>query len=213
MDQKDIKAKILQYLSDIPFLWVLFESVFGADRQKQILYKSVYKPRYKILDFGCSVGNTTAAFTDFDYWGYDIDPKCIKYAQKRWERFSNVHFICGDILKKELAPESFDFVLFAGTGHHLNDIEIIPIFNELIRLLKERGELWFFDITRPNKNSPLTARILARIDRGRYLRTPEEYRKIIDELKFIRVSEEMVFPVRGVLIQQEDYCFFRLTKI
>jgi len=191
---------------------MLFERIFGADTQKKRIYRGAFKPRYSVLDFGCSVGNTTGAFLDFDYLGYDIDSKAIQYAKRKWKNSPTVKFECGNILDGKIKANSLDFVLFAGTGHHINDEEIILIFNELIRILKPNGELWFFDILKPDSQSPLMVRILAKIDRGKYIRTMEQYKRILESLSDIRITESKIIKVVGALVPQEDYGFFRLEK-
>ncbi len=202
----------LNKLAENSRLFEVFEKIFGADSQKKLAYRSAYKNGKRLLDFGCSTGNTTEAFLDFDYVGIDLDPGCIKYAKNRWKEYSNVKFIANDIFKKPFKSNYFDYILFAGTGHHIPDTLFVPILRELLQVLKDDGELWFYDILRPQKNSPLLTKLLANLDRGRYIRTFKQYESIFENLKGITVSEKKVFKVTNTLIPQEDYCFFRIKK-
>lgn len=204
--------RILYNLAENPVLFEIFEKIFGADKQKRAIYRSAFLNNKKLLDFGCSTGNTTEAFLDFDYYGIDLDTGCIKYAKNRWKAYPNVKFFAKDILKRPFKRNFFDYVLFAGTGHHIPENLIIPIIGELLYALKPGGELWFYDILKPKKDSPLFAKILARLDRGRFIRSMKEYEKIFGSLKGIRNTEKRIIKVENTLVPQEDYCFFRIQK-
>lgn len=202
----------LNRLADNPKLFEVFEKIFGADRQKKLIYRKAFKTRKRLLDFGCSTGNTTEAFLDFDYVGIDLDRRCIKYARDRWKEIPNVKFIAEDIFKRPFKKGYFDYVLFAGTGHHIQDSLFVPILRELLFVLNGDGEIWFYDILKPPKNSPLLTKLLANLDRGRYIRTFKQYESIFENLKGIAIKEKKVFKVTNTLIPQEDYCFFRIKK-
>lgn len=204
--------KILDTIAQNIILFEVFERIFGADKQKKIIYRRAYNNDFRLLDFGCSTGNTTEAFLDFQYTGIDLDANCIRYAKKRWRGFSNVKFICADILDKPLGAKYFDYVLFAGTGHHISDEQIIPIIKELTCVLKKRGEIWFYDILKPDKHSRNFTKILAKLDRGRYIRTMLQYHKIFGKVHNLEISESKIIKVDDTLFPQEDYGFFRLKR-
>lgn len=203
---------IVEKLAQYPILWTVFEKIFGADKQKEIIYRSAVPTNKSLLDFGCSSGNTTGAFLDFDYTGVDIDEKAIKYAKKRWSEYKNIKFICSDILSRRFDNQKFDFILFAGTGHHISPGLFEKITNRLVSLLKTNGQIWFFDILKPDENSHFLTHVLAGIDRGKYIRTFSQYQWIFRDIKGIRIAERKTIKVSGTLIPQEDYCFFRLVK-
>lgn len=204
---------IIERLAQNPILWRIFEKVIGADKQKEIIYRSSFKSNKSLLDFGCSSGNTTKAFLDFDYTGVDIDRKSIEYAKKHWSGNKNVKFVCADILCNDYKGQKFDYILFAGTGHHLSPEVFVAITKKLISLLKKGGQIWFYDILKPDKKSHFLTHFLASIDRGKYIRTFLQYKKIFGQTKGITIVESKVIKVAGTLIPQEDYCFFRLAKI
>src|SRR3990167_886768 len=203
---------IVEHLAQNPILWTIFEKIFGADKQKEAIYRSAVEFKKSLLDFGCSSGNITGAFLDFDYTGVDTDKKSISYAKKRWASYKNVKFICTDILGKRFNRQRFNYILFAGTGHHLSPVLFIPITEKLINLLESNGQIWFYDILKPNKKNHFLAHILAAIDRGKYIRTYSQYKRIFKKIKGIKIIESKTIKVSGTLIPQEDYCFFRLAK-
>jgi len=202
--------KYLNSLAQNPILFEIFEKIFGADEQKQQIYRQAFKNNLKLLDFGCSTGNTTKAFLDFDYYGIDLDNGAIEYAKKRWCDYPNVKFIAEDIFNKPFKKGFFDYILFAGTGHHIEDKDFLPITKELLSLLKKDGELWFYDILKPNKSSHFLTKMLASLDRGRFIRTMRQYETIFGSINKIKIVEKRVIKVKDTLIPQEDYGFFRL---
>ena len=103
---------IVEHLAQNPILWTIFEKIFGADKQKEAIYRSAVEFKKSLLDFGCSSGNITGAFLDFDYTGVDTDKKSISYAKKRWASYKNVKFICTDILGKRFNRQRFNYILF-----------------------------------------------------------------------------------------------------
>lgn len=204
---------MIEQLAQVPVLWTIFEKIFGADGQKEVVYRSAIVTDKNLLDFGCSSGNTTRAFLDFDYTGIDIDKRSIMYARRRWSKYKNVKFVCGDILNKEFDELRFNYILFAGTGHHISPDLFVKVTNKLVSLLKTNGQIWFYDILEPDKKSHFLTRILAAIDRGKYIRTYAQYKKIFKEVRGIKIDENRIIKISGTIIPQEDYCFFRLARI
>lgn len=204
---------LVELLAQQPRLWDIFEKIFGADRQKFKLYRSkVGNPR-KLLDFGCSSGNVTGAFLDLNYTGIDIDSKLINHAKKKWGKHSNIKFIDLDILKPKIKIGRFDTILFAGTGHHLPDNLYLKIFREFDKYLSVGGTIHYIDTIKPSRNSPLLARWLCSIDRGKYIRTKNRYLSLISKLtkkyKVISSSEE---TISGALIPQPKYLYVKLKS-
>ncbi|OGE77637.1 hypothetical protein A3J19_04980 [Candidatus Daviesbacteria bacterium RIFCSPLOWO2_02_FULL_41_8] len=203
---------IIEFFAQNPTLWTIFQKIFGNDKQKEVLYRSSITTKSSLLDFGCSSGNTTGAFLDFNYTGLDIDKKSIKYAKKRWAGKKNIKFICSDILVHPPVKQKFDYILFATTGHHLSSDIFTPVTIKLVSLLKKNGQIWFYDILKPDKRNHFLTRLLAAIDRGKYLRTFPQYTALFKKIDAIKIVESKTIVVQGSLIPQEDYCFFRLKK-
>jgi len=205
---------IIGRLLNIPILWNLSQAIFGCDSQKKRLYRSVFHEKGRLLDFGCADGNTFPAFTDFDYYGIDINAGLIDYARRKYARYKNAHFINADILSHPFEKDHFDFVLFSCTGHHLDDARLFPIMKELGEVLKTGGKLHFFDtIRRPGKDSKLL-NLLINADQGKFMRDEEIYKKIIyrfsDRLKPVRHE---TLNISGTLMPQPTYFYAEFTKV
>ena len=139
-----IKFNIVEVIARQPHLWDLFETIFGANRKKKRTYREVICDKGRMLDFGCSTGITTGAFVGCEYYGIDIDKRCIDRAMAKWSNPKNVHFVCADLLDKPFSESFFNFILFAGTGHHLKDKEVDSLLLEMHRILKPGGNIYFF---------------------------------------------------------------------
>jgi|GEM_PF-1414488 len=199
---------------DIPVIWGLSQAIFGCDNQKRLLYRSVFKDKGKILDFGCANGNTFPAFNDFDYYGVDINTNLINNARKKYAGYPNAHFIEADILQKPFKPESFDYVLFSCTGHHLKDEQLFPIMRELGAVLKKGGRLYLFDtIKKPGKDS-LLLRTLINMDQGKFMKDEDKYRRIINNFSNdLKPVEVKTLEIRGTLFPQPTYFYTEFEKV
>lgn len=201
--------KIAYAVLNIPPVWNTFQYFVGANQWKSEMYPSVFASRGKLLDFGCSMGNTTGDFLDFDYTGVDLDAEMIEAAKARWKAYPNVRFECGDILAMPEKEGQFDHVLFAAAGHHLADAQMPPIVEALLRMLKPGGELHFFDPLIQPKDR-FTTRLIARNDQGRFMRTAEQYDAMFAPYP---VVERRIFPSPdGRLVKLQDMLYLRLRR-
>ena len=207
-----LESKIVKKIANIPFVWNLAQNIIGANQWKAWMYPSVFeKKEGTLLDFGCSSGNETAAFLDFDYYGVDIDPNVIKSAQSKFQGNPNVKFFALDIIKDGFKKDFFDYVLFAGTGHHLTDDELRKILDVLMENLKSGGQLHFFDlISQPGKDGWMTRSII-QMDQGNFPRTQDTYKEFFDQKKFSILKWE-IFPNPYQFVKFPDFLHVSIQK-
>jgi SAM-dependent methyltransferase len=208
-----ITSKFIEFFAKQPLLWDIFEYVFGTDKQKLKLYrKKVGNPK-KILDFGCSSGNVTGAFLDFEYTGVDIDKQLIKHAQNKWKKYKNVKFVAMDILKSKKTLGKFEAILFAGTGHHLPDDLYLKIFSKFAKYLNKGGEIHYIDTIKSDSSSPIIARWLCSIDRGKYIRTKKHYISLLNKIstKYNIISTSEIYMSNDFL-PHPTYLYVKLRK-
>lgn len=197
-------------IAGIPVLWNIYQDLLGANQWKLRIYPSVFKKPGVILDFGCSSGNITSAFLDFEYYGVDVDCQAIANAKKKFSDHENVHFFCKDILTEDFKRDFFDYVLFAGTGHHIPEKEIVLIIDKLMGTLKPEGELHFFDIIRQPGKDKLITRFFTMIDQGKYVRTIKQYEKIFDRKKY-NVVEVSIFESPDKFLKLQDFLYLKIA--
>ena len=208
-----MKDKIVNIILSIPGVWDFFQDFIGANKFKSKIYPSVFKkPGGTLMDFGCSYGNDTPAFLDFDYYGIDVDPQAISAAKAKFAAYPNVKFFCTDIIKDGFKENFFDNILFAGTGHHLTDDEVSKILDILMANLKQGGTLHFFDIIRQPDKDNIFTKLYIVSDQGKHVRLEQTYKSnFFDPTKY-NINEWKIFPSPKRVIRLPDVLYVRIIK-
>ena len=131
----------------------------------------------KVLDIGCGPGDILEDLPVVDYLGFDINPKYVQAAQKRFGRRGR--FFCGDVGLTAIDQEtaSFDLVLATGVLHHLNDDHAVSLFKLARKALKPGARMLTIDGCFV-RGQPKLARFVVSRDRGQYVREAAEYEKL-----------------------------------
>ncbi len=194
-----------------PFVWSAIQNFFGSNQFKHGLYPELVKGSGRLLDFGCSVGNCTEGFLDFEYHGVDLDETAIAGARERWKGTPHVEFHALDIVKDGYKKDYFDHVLFACTGHHLTNEELPQVFDALLKTLKPGGVIHFIDNIRTPGKDRLITRVLMRMDQGKFIRSAETYDAFFRE-KNLRVEERKILHSPDAFIKLTDMLYARIKK-
>jgi len=128
----------------------------------------------RVIDVGCGPGTNARHFGHAEYVGIDINPDYIADARRRYRR----HFLVADVTK--LTPgmiEPADMILLNSLLHHLDDGETHRTLAALSPLVAPGGSVVILDLVLPERWS--LARVMARLDRGRYARSTSEWRAIL----------------------------------
>ena len=132
----------------------------------------------RILDVGCGPADIVARIDSDFYTGLDHNPKYIRTAKARHGHRAN--FLCLDVADEKVKTlGEFDVILISAVLHHLTDDEIDVMLRHSSTMLKPNGRLVTIDPTIDSGQHPI-ARGLARLDRGRYVRTTKRYRELIE---------------------------------
>lgn len=164
----------IRSLLSFPATYRLFSSLVGGFA-RQLYVEKYIRPRDgdKILDIGCGPGDIIELLPRVEYLGFDMNQRYIESAIKRFGNRGT--FVCKKLsgeLSKELS--TFDIILATGILHHLDDDEAIQLFELAQSKLKPDGRLITLDGCYEKKQS-LFVRFLLSIDRGRYVRTKDQY--------------------------------------
>lgn len=136
------------------------------------------KQGQSILDVGCGTSKILRYLPEARYVGIDHNPEYIEASKRTYG--SKGEFILGDVNDDHIRNRGqFDRILLLGVLHHLSDDEVIRLVSQLARTLKKDGHLVTFDNALVEGQHPL-ARLLAKLDRGRYVRSPNEYRMLLE---------------------------------
>lgn len=168
----------LYSLLTLPTFYRLFDSFVRGDSWRVYISEYVRPvPGEKVLDIGCGPGDILENLPDVDYLGFDINPKYVEAAQKRYG--SRGRFFCGDVGLTAIDQEagSFDLVLATGVLHHLDDDRAVSLFKLARRALKPGGRLVTYDGCFV-AGQPRLARFVVSRDRGQYVRKSAEYVKL-----------------------------------
>ncbi len=134
------------------------------------------KPGDRVLDIGCGPANVLSQLRDVSYVGLDHNPKYIETARKRYG--SRAQFHCWDVTDERVnGLGRFDIVLLLGVLHHLTDDQTELMLRHASQALKPNGRLISIDCAIEVGQHPI-ARLLARIDRGRYARSANGYQDL-----------------------------------
>lgn len=210
---KNLAMGFINRVLETPLAWNISQFVLGGNANKQKLYRSLFTLTGKLMDFGCADGNTFTAFKDFDYYGVDIDTKFIDYARNKYKDYENAHWVAADILNNPFEANTFDYILFAGTGHHIPDDKIHPILNSLINMTRKKGKLYIIDIVSKPESDTWWKKLLIRFDQGQFTRTQAKYQDMLyhfqDRITLISTSTR---KMRGNFFPLPDFFIAVLEK-
>jgi SAM-dependent methyltransferase len=167
-----------------------------------------YTPQYealdahsgdRVLDIGCGGGDALRYLDGFEtYHGFDIDEVAIAFARQRPEAAeANVHFAAALVSPTTFQDIRPTRVVMNGLLHHLDDDAAI----ELLTMCSETETVGRVVTTDPMylKGEPLS-NLMARLDRGRFVRRPQGYRDLVARAGLTIAREETVrsHPTRGI---------------
>jgi SAM-dependent methyltransferase len=161
-----------------PTIYRLMNSVLWGTRSSEIFVKDYIRPNTgdKILDIGCGTGDILEFLPSVDYWGFDQSEEYINSARTRFS--GKGRFFCKKVSRDAVpGKDIFDIVLACGVVHHLTDDEAGEMFELAYTLLKSGGRLITLDgVYMPDQSC--FVRLLLSNDRGKYVRSQEQYRTI-----------------------------------
>ena len=137
-------------------------------------------PGISVLDVGCGPAEILELLQDVNYIGLDHNPNYIATATKKYGAKGT--FICAGVDQlNDFGLKTFDRIIILGVMHHLDDAQLAKLMMSLKDRLNQGGTLITFDVAYEDKQN-LIAKLLAKNDRGKFVRTKVQY------LKFIQVS-------------------------
>lgn len=161
-----------------------WQAPFAEGKLRPLLANLVLAPATRVVDIGCGPGTNAPHFADVDYTGLDINPGYIADAIKRYARDFRVADVTA-LVPGSVAPA--DVVLANSLLHHLDDAEVHRTLSAAHDLLTPDGRIHILDLVLPDHWSP--ARVLARLDRGRYARSVDAWSRLFDA-HFVRQGFE-----------------------
>ncbi|OJI07237.1 MAG: hypothetical protein COX02_01825 [Candidatus Vogelbacteria bacterium CG22_combo_CG10-13_8_21_14_all_37_9] len=207
-----IITDLFKRLVNFPPVWNTLQYLVGANNFKYQMYPSVFSAKNgRLLDFGCSCGNSTSVFLDFDYTGIDIDPEAIEAAKRKFKNYPQIKFLVADLITGPFQTNFFDHILFAGTAHHLKTAELELITKNLFLSLKPGGEFHFFDPIIQNDKDNLITKLFLRFDQGKNMRSREVLEQFFRSNGY-DIIETKIFKSPNRLIKLPDFLYLKINK-
>jgi SAM-dependent methyltransferase len=155
----------------------LWQAPFQADKFAPILLHNDLSPVRRVLDVGCGPGINTEYFRAVDYLGIDWNPEYIDFARKRHRRT----FVVADVTTYTVEhTEKFDFILVNSFFHHIDLKSVQRVLRHLATLLTPDGHIHIVDLVLPLE--PGIASLLARMDRGKFVRPIDHLSALVREV-------------------------------
>jgi SAM-dependent methyltransferase len=179
--------KMLEY----PPIYNLFQSAVGADKPRRAFITEHIAPlgRARVLEIGCGPATNCAWMPrDIEYVGCDHNEAYIAYARNRYgDRAEFFSLPVGQL--RDLGLKPFKAVIALALLHHLTDVEVLTLCDEVLPLLGTDGSLITGDPCFLAGMKRLE-RFITSNDRGRYVRYPEQYQELLAR-KFPVVNMEI----------------------
>jgi SAM-dependent methyltransferase len=131
-----------------------------------------------IVDVGCGTGDALRYLSSFKaYYGFDIDARAVEFARARAAGRPEVTFEARLVTAEDLESLRPSLVILAGLLHHLDDEQAVRLLELLagapsIRRIATQDVVYL-----PGER---VSNILARLDRGRFVRNEDGYRALVE---------------------------------
>ena len=168
-----MRKMIIHKILENPGVHNAVQKMLSIGRRRTLRYTEECIRKYcsgKVLDIGCGTGRYAHLFKD-NYMGIDINSKYLK-ADK---------YACADAARLPFKDEVFDSIFSVGFFHHVDKYASRNVFNEIIRVTKPEAAVLFIDAFYPDNPFDILGRWLMKIDRGRFPRKKDEFKKELDD--------------------------------
>lgn len=166
----------------IPQVYCLWQKVVGDYKLRKIYCRDFIKAKEgdRILDIGCGPANMVEYLPEnVDYVGFDDSDLYIKNAKKKFPQ-KNYEFFCKRVNLAQDFDEKFDIIMANAILHHIDDEEAEKLIAFASRNLKQGGRFITYDGCFV-QNQSLVKKFLLENDRGKYVRTKEDYFKLFSK--------------------------------
>lgn len=132
----------------------------------------------RVLDIGCGPASMLPYLGEVEYTGFDPEPAYIRLARERHGN-GGTFLDAGVQNIADQLHEKFEIIIAIGVLHHLDDTQIRTLFRKAASVLKPGGRVITSDPVLRTPQNPL-ARLVIRLDRGKYVRRREGYTAVAE---------------------------------
>jgi SAM-dependent methyltransferase len=175
-------------LMEHPAVYAIWQAPFAARKFAPVERQLRERPIRRVLDVGCGTGTNAGRFEGVEYVGLDINERYLQLARARYSG----RFVQADLITADLASlGTFDTVLVNSFLHHVPDEAVRRILSRVTDVLGADGRVHILELVMPPHVS--LARIMAKLDRGRYARSLERWRELFGAAFEPVISEPYTF--------------------
>ena len=162
----------------VSWAYRLFGRLVGTHSVRAAYIRECVNPSegQRLLDIGCGPGDILNYLPPVAYVGFDNNPEYIQAAKAKYAHRGEFF---QQAVSRELVGQfsGFDLVMANGLLHHLDDAECMELLTIGLTALKPGGRMITLDgVLTPSQSR--FARYLVSRDRGRHVRTEEEYTQL-----------------------------------
>lgn len=170
-----------------PLMYKAFVKLIGGDMRASYVKNHIRPCKgMRILDIGCGPGDILELLPEVEYIGFDMNEKYIESAIKRYS--GRGEFFCERVSRNAFdSDKKFDVIMANGVLHHLQDEEVMQLFELAEALILPEGRLVTLDGCYVQRQSWIKRYILSK-DRGRYVRNKEKYIDLASEV-FTQIND------------------------
>ena len=169
---------ILRWLR-VPFLYNLFQEAAGANAVRRALIRNHVRPKVgdKLIDIGCGTAQILQCLPEVEYLGLDTNPSILRSAKRT--HGSKGTFVVGDTqsLRDDSRFKDADIVMAIAVLHHLDDQDAVHCIRFAYDALKMSGRFICLEPCWVPNQGALSRFVMAN-DRGRNIRTEQQYREL-----------------------------------
>lgn len=158
-----------------PAVYIAMQRAVGADRLRyHCLERLELAPGDTVVDVGCGPAYYLGRLPQrVSYFGYDTEPRYVRWARKRWGDRASFHL--GQFDEQQLSRlPPVDAVLLLGVLHHLSDAESTELLRLAGRALDPIGRVVAVDpCFEPTQGR--ISRWMSDHDRGEHVRAPDAF--------------------------------------
>ena len=167
--------RLVDWVLEQPIVYVNWQAPFVSSKFAPVERALAGAHVHRVLDVGCGPGTNAPRFADAEYVGVDINERYLQIARSKHRgRFVEADLTAADL--KHLG--TFDTILVNSFLHHLPDDAVHGVLRQLERMLDAEGRVHFLELVLPPRRS--AARLMARLDRGRFARPLAAWRQLFD---------------------------------
>jgi hypothetical protein len=193
-----VKNFILEY----PFFYRLYQSTVRKKKHEYLFFNYIFSSLSKngeirMLDICSGDSHVLNYISNYlnDYIGVDLNNKYLQNLSTKWPRFTFLNLdVTGNNSLEELKKFNPNFIFMNGAIHHLND----KTMKSVISLIRNFNDAYFLSVDPVDHKNKLINKIMIKNDRGKFIRSPEEYNSIMSNFNSLIIDDFYIMSFKNI---------------